>query len=126
MPYFLFKFFSFFSNQRKTLFKMATLTFCVGDHIFLICYSKNHMSWFCDFWSKIFGNITKIFLISCSKIFKLIFLESPAENIKNATFYLIQICPRFVSLPLFILWIILFATKLRFGRNPPKPSLIQN
>jgi hypothetical protein len=82
---------------------MATLTFRVGDHIFCIWYLENHMTWFCDFWSKIFGNILKIFLISCSKIFKLIFLESPAENIKKANFYLIQICPRFVSSLLFIL-----------------------
>jgi hypothetical protein len=82
---------------------MPTLTFRVGDHIFFICYSKNHMTWFCDFWSKIFGNILKIFLISCSKILKLIFLESPAENIDNAVFYFIQICPYFVSSLLFIL-----------------------
>jgi hypothetical protein len=69
---------------------MATLFFCVVDHIFFICYLNNQMTWFCDFWSKIIGNILKIFLI-----FKLIFLESSAENIQNATFYFIQICPRF-------------------------------
>jgi hypothetical protein len=72
------------------------------------------------------GNILKIFVISCTKIFKLIFLESPAESIENLTFYFIQICPRFVSPLLFILWIIFFATKLRFGRNPSKPFFIKN
>jgi hypothetical protein len=82
---------------------MATLTFRVGDHIFFICNLKNHMTWFGDFWSKIIGNILKIFLISCSKTFKLIFLESPAEIMKNATFYFFQICPRFVFSHLFIL-----------------------
>jgi hypothetical protein len=59
-------------------------------------------------------------------LFKLNFLVSPAGNIEIATFYYIQICPRFVSSLLFILWIILFQTKLRFGRNPSKPSFIQN
>jgi hypothetical protein len=57
--------------------------------------------------------ILKIFLISCSKFFKLIFLLSPAKNIENATIYFIQICPRFVSSLLFLLWIIIFETKLR-------------
>jgi hypothetical protein len=71
---------------------MATLTFRVGDHMFFTCNLKNHMTWFFDFWSKIIGNILKIFLISCSQIFKIILLESPAENIQNATFYFIQIC----------------------------------
>jgi hypothetical protein len=66
---------------------MATLTFRVGDHIIFICYLKNHMIWFCDFRSKLIGNILKIFLISSSKICKLVFLESSAENIENATFY---------------------------------------
>jgi hypothetical protein len=66
---------------------MATLTFRVGDHIFFICYLKNHLTWFGDFWSKIIEIISKIFLISCSKTFKFIFLELPAEIIKNAIFY---------------------------------------
>ena len=79
----------FVSNQRKKLFNMATLTFRVGDHIFFICYLKNHMTLFWDFWSKLFGNILKIFLISGSKFFKLIFLESLAENIRNAYFHYI-------------------------------------
>jgi hypothetical protein len=121
----LFKiFFSIFvSNQRRTLFKMATLTFRLSDHIFFICYLQNHMTWFCDFWSKIIGNILKFLLISCSKIFKLSFLESQAENMGIATYHFIQICPRFVSSILFILWIIIFETKLRFGRNPSMPFL---
>jgi hypothetical protein len=110
MPFFCSIFSSFVSHQRKTVFQMATLTFRVGDHICLICFLKNHMTWFCDLWSKIFGNILKIFLISWSKILKLIFLESPAENMKKAISYFIQICLRFVSLLLFILWIIIFAT----------------
>jgi hypothetical protein len=93
----------FFSNQRKKLFKMATLTFCEDDHIFFICYLKNHMTFLLDFRSKLFGNILKIFLISSSKIFKLIFMESMAENIGNAYFYYIQIYPRFVSLLLYVL-----------------------
>jgi hypothetical protein len=90
-------------NQRKKHFKTATLTFRVGDHIFCICYLKNHMTCFWDFRSKLFGNISKIFPISCSKFFKLIFLKSSAKNIGNGYFHLIQICLRFVSLLLFIL-----------------------
>jgi hypothetical protein len=77
---------------------------------------------FWDFWSKLFGNILKIFLISCSNL-KLIFLESSAENIENAHLNFNQICPRFVSSLLFILLIIIFATKLQFERNPSKPFL---
>ena len=80
--------------ERKIFFK--TLTFHVGDQIFFICYLKNHMTWFCDFWSKIFGNILKIFLIFCSKIFKLIFLVSSVKNIENATIYFIQICTIYI------------------------------
>jgi hypothetical protein len=53
------------------------------------------MTSLCDFWSKIIGNILKIF--------KLIFQESLAENIEDATFSFIQICPSFVSSLLFIL-----------------------
>ena len=71
------------------LYKMVTFTFRLGDHIFFICSLKNHMTWFSDFWSKIIRNILKIFLISCSKIFKLIFLESLAENIGNGYFHYI-------------------------------------
>jgi hypothetical protein len=123
MPYFCSNFFSLsFSNYRKTLFKMATLTFCVGDQIFFICYLKNHMTFFGDFGSKLFGNILKIFLICCSNNF----FWNHRINIPNASFYLFQVYPRFVSLLLFILWIIIFETKLRFGRNPSKPSSIQN
>ena len=87
----------FVSNQRKKLFKMATLTFRVVDHIFFIWYLKNHTTFFWDFRSKLFGNILKIFLISCSKFFKLIFLESLAENIRNAYFHYIKTCLRFVG-----------------------------
>ena len=59
-------FFSLFvSNQRKTLFKMAFFNFSRRwPHIF-ISYLKNHMTFFWDIWSKLFGNIFKIFLISC-------------------------------------------------------------
>jgi hypothetical protein len=103
----------YFSNQRKTFFKMAKM-------------ATNHMTFFWDFWSKLFGNILKIFLISCSKLFELIFLKSPAKNMANATFYFFQICLRFVSSLLFILRIIIFETKLRFGRNPSKPFFIRN
>jgi hypothetical protein len=113
----------FVSNQQNTLFKMVTLNFCIGDHIFFMCSSKNHMTWFCDFWSKIFGNILNN---SCSKNFELIFLESSAVNFTNSTFYFIQIRPCFVSLLLFILWIIIFATKLRFGKNQSNLFYIQN
>jgi hypothetical protein len=70
---------------------MATLTFRVGDHIFLICYLINHMIFFWDFRSKLFGNILKIDAISCSKFFKLIFLKSLAENIGNEYFNYIKI-----------------------------------
>ena len=80
----------------------------------------------------IFGrNYLKIFWknfhISCTKfLFKLIFLESFAENIGNGYFHYIQIWLRFVSSLFFILWIILFQTKLRFDRNASKPPFIQN
>jgi hypothetical protein len=53
---------------------MVTLTFrvlVVGDQIFLICSLKNHMTFFLAF---------------LVKILELNFLESPAENIENATF----------------------------------------
>jgi hypothetical protein len=44
-----------FESTRKTLKNFsATLTFRVGDHIFFICSLKNHMTFFWDFWSKIF------------------------------------------------------------------------
>jgi hypothetical protein len=74
MPYFCLHFFTAsVSNQRKQFFKMAT--FRLGD-IFFICYLKDHLTFFWDFRSKLFGNILKIFLISCSKFFKLISLKS--------------------------------------------------
>ena len=128
MPYFLLKFFFqyLFQINKKKLLKMATLTFRVGDHIFFIWYFKKHMTFFWDYRSKVFGNILKIFLISGSKIFKLVFMESLAENIRNSYFQYIQICPRFVSLLLFILWIVSFEVKLWFGRSPSKPTFIQN
>jgi hypothetical protein len=95
---------------------MATLTFPLGDLIFFVCSFKNHMTCLSDFWSKIIKNILKIFHISCSTISKLL----------PSYFQYIQICLRFVSSLLFILWIILFETKLWFGRNPSKPSFIQS
>ena len=53
-PYFSVNFFFklFVSNQRKKFYKMAT--FRVEDHIFFICSLKNHMTFFGDYWSKIF------------------------------------------------------------------------
>jgi hypothetical protein len=68
---------------------MATLTFRLGDQIFFICSLKNYMTRLSDFWSKIIKNILKKFLIYCSKIFKLIFLESLAENIGYGHFHYI-------------------------------------
>ena len=109
-------------KSTKKLFDMATLTFHVSDHIFFICYLKNHMTLFWGFWSKLFGNILKIFLIPGSKFFKPIFLESSVENFENGYFIFNQICPRFVSSLLFILWIILFWMKIRFARNKVKTS----
>jgi hypothetical protein len=89
MPYFSIKFFFsiFVSNQREKLYKMATLTFRLADHIFFIFTLKNYMTWLSDFWSKIIRNIFKICLISWSKISKLIILESLAENIRNGYFH---------------------------------------
>jgi hypothetical protein len=117
LPYFSFKFFFqyLFQINEKKLYKMATLTFRLGDHIYFICSLKNHMTWFSDFWSKIIRNISKNFLISCSKILKLIFLESLNENMKNTTFYFIQICPRFLSSPWFILSTLIFAANHSLG-----------
>jgi hypothetical protein len=68
--------------------------------------------------SKYFENFTYI-------LFKLIFLESSAENIENAHFNFNQISSYFVSLLLVQLWIIIFATKLRFSRNLSKPFLFK-
>jgi hypothetical protein len=68
---------------------MATLTFRLDELILFICFLKNHMTWLSDFWSKIIRNILKIFFIYSSKIFKLIFLESLAENIENGYFHYI-------------------------------------
>jgi hypothetical protein len=88
IPYFWSNFFySICFKSTKKRFKMATLTFRLGDHIFFICYLKNHLTFFWDFRLKLFGNISKIFLISRSKFFKLIFLESLAENIWNGYFH---------------------------------------
>ena len=122
---FLFKYFFslFVSNQRKTLFKIATLTFCVGDHIFFLCYLKNHMTFFWDFWLKLFENILKIFFISCSKIFKLIFCNHRLKILRLPPFILFK-----YSLGLFLRsWsYIPFWMKIRFARNLVKPSLIKN
>ena len=111
MPCFLFKFFfnNSFKSTKNTLQNWNFNFLRRSPHIF-ICFLKNHMTWFCDFWSKIFENIKKKFLISCSKIFKLIFLELLVENIENGYFNFIQIGPRFVHSLLFILWIIIFVT----------------
>jgi hypothetical protein len=48
------------------------------------------------------------------------------KNIENVTFDFIQICPRFISPLLFILWIIIFATKLQLSRNPSKLYFIKD
>jgi hypothetical protein len=72
-------------------------------HMFNMLFEKSS-DIFLDFRSKLFGNILKIFLISCSKLFKLIFLESLAENIGNGYFHYIGICFRFVFSLLFILF----------------------
>ena len=124
MPYFSFKLF------LQYLFEINEKNTSNGHFNFLrrwphicICYLKNHMTFFWDFRSKLFGNILKIFPISCSKFFKLIFLGSLADNIGNGYFHYIKICLHFVSSLLLILWIILFKTKLRIDRNTPRPSL---
>jgi hypothetical protein len=123
---FLYKFFSsFVSNQRKTLLKMATSTFRVGDHIFFICYLKNHMTWICDFWSKMFGNILKIFLISCSKILILVFWIHRQKILRIPLLFLSNIS----LVCFFTLGHTLnhnYPNKLRFGRNKLKASLIEN
>jgi hypothetical protein len=59
--------------------------------------------------------ISKISLISCSKILKLIFLESLNENMTNTTFHFIQICPRFVSSLWFILSNLIFPANHSLG-----------
>ena len=48
---------------------------------------KNSTNGHFNFGRNYLENILKIFLIFRSKIFKLIFLESSAENIKNTTFF---------------------------------------
>jgi hypothetical protein len=83
MPYFSFK--------RKKLFKMVTLTFRVGDQILFIFYLKNHMTFFLDLQSKLFGNLLKIFLISCLKFFwnpKLIILGMTISTLFKYVFVL--------------------------------------
>jgi hypothetical protein len=74
---------------------------------------------FCsNIWSKLFGNISKIFLISGSK-----FSESLAENMKNGYFNFIQICPCFLHLLLFILEIIMFVTNYGLAEIHRSPLL---
>jgi hypothetical protein len=106
MPYFPFKFFFniWFRSTKNTLQNGHFIFSRRWPHIFYMLFEKSYdmVLWF------LLKNNWKYF-----------------ENIENATFYFIQICPHFVSSLLLILWIIIFATKLRFGRNPSKPSLIQ-
>jgi hypothetical protein len=52
----------------------------------------------------IFGrNYFEIFRKLSSLLVQTNFLKSPAENIAKATFYFLQICPRFVTSLLFTL-----------------------
>jgi hypothetical protein len=74
-------------KSTKKLYKMATITFRRDNLKFLICSLKIYMTWSSDFWSKIIRNILKFFIIYSSKIYKLTFLESLAENIENGYFH---------------------------------------
>ena len=94
-------FHSIWFKSSKKLLKMAILTF------------------------RVFGNILKIFLISCSKIFKLIFLETLLKLLGMATFTIVK-CVLVCFLLLFKLWIVSFEVILRFGRSRSKPYFIQN
>jgi hypothetical protein len=115
-----------FKSTKKTLrngyFNFSTR----WPHIFYMLFEKPYdmLRWFLVKNNrKCFENFIS-FLVP--NFFKLIFLESLAEKMKNGYFDLIQICPRFVHSLLFILLIIIFWMKIRFGRNSSKPSLIKN
>jgi hypothetical protein len=112
-------FYSICFKSTKKLFKMATFTFCLGDHIFFICYLKNHPTFFWDFRSKLLGNILKIFLISCS-IFQTNFSWILSWKYLK---WLLSLCLNMSSFCSFALVYTLnynFSDELRFGRNPLK------
>jgi hypothetical protein len=50
-----------FQINQKHYSKRPLQLFAWVTTYFFICHSKNHVTWFCDFWSKIIGNILKIF-----------------------------------------------------------------
>ena len=136
------------TNYEKFLKKVLNivkklLIFC-SNCFYSICFKstkKNYQNGHFNFsfrWPHIFymlfeklydifmGFSVETIFISCSKFFKLTLLEYLSENIENGYFHYFQICSLFVSSLLFILWIILFEEKLLFGKNPSKPSFIQN
>jgi hypothetical protein len=77
MAYFFSNFYhSICFKSTKKILQMATWTFCVGDHIFFICYLKNHMTFFWDFGSKLFGNDDFLWIVSFEV--KLRFGRSPS------------------------------------------------
>ena len=109
-------------KSTETLFQMDTLTVRVGDHILLYAIWK--IVWhFLGIFGRNYFEILRKFSSFHVQNFS---LKSSAENIANVTFYFFHICTRFVSSLLFILWIIPFKTKLRFGRNRVSSSLIKN
>jgi hypothetical protein len=93
-----------FKSTKKTLQNGHFNSSRKWPHIFYIIFEKSYD----NFFGFSVETILKIFLISCLKIFKLIFMKSLAENIRNAYFHYIQICPRFVS----SCWITLKLSKL--------------
>ena len=91
-------FFSLFvSNQHKTLFKMATLTFRFGDQIYFVCSLKNHMTRFFDVYSKLFWSILK-------KCLSYLFSNKQLKILWMPPFTKFKYVLVFVSL-LFIFWI---------------------
>jgi hypothetical protein len=64
MPYFLFNI--CFKTTKNTLQNGQFKFLRRWPHIFYMLF-ENHMTWFCDFWPKIIGNISKISLISVQK-----------------------------------------------------------
>jgi hypothetical protein len=70
---------------------MATLTFRVGDLIFFICYLKNHITFFWDFRSKLFGNYFEKNQIIQSK------LKSGNLRLKNFLFENYEVAKSFQS-----------------------------
>ena len=95
----------------------------VGTYFYILFEKSNDI--FLKFLVETFWKYFKNFPNFLFKIFQTIFFKNRLKTL-GMPLYFFQICPRFVSPLLLILWIIIFETKQRFGRNPSKLFFIQN